>query len=309
MDTRAVVLADAFAADAAGGLPVAVLPDGSDLSDTQLRTVARELAAPATAVPTGGPPESLRAVGPDGPVDARTVAVAAVAVAAERGWLDAAGGTDHELPVAGTPHEVTAAADGRAWVDTPEPDPRSAAVDPEAVSEALAVPLPALRDVGADLPPVRVTGAVDALAVPVNFLEHLGAATPDPAALADLVGLADVAAVCAFTFDTLAADAACHARTFVPPHRDGADDEGPWMRDRRHEVPAVPAVAAGVATHLVREGVIGDEFPIVECGHYLDRPGQVHADPETLRVGGRATVTVDGTVTVPPDDDEDIVEL
>ncbi len=321
MDTRQVVLADAFAADPAGGLPVAVLPDGSDLTDTQVRTVAREFAAPATAVPTDGPPESLRAVGPRGPADPRTVAVAAFAVADERGWLDTAGeddaadgGTDHELTVAGAGREVTVAPDGRVWVGFDEPDPTPVAVDLETVSEALAVPVAALRDVGADLPPVRLTGAVDALAVPVNFLEHLGNAAPDSAALADLAGAADVAAVCAFTFDTLAADAACHARTFVPSGRDGADawDGAPsWVRERRHEVPAVPSVAAGVATHLERSGVVEAEASIVECGHYLDRPGRVHADPGDLQVGGRAFTTVDGSVTVPSDDDDDdeIIEL
>jgi len=317
MDTRQAVLVDAFAADPAGGLPVAVLPDGSDLTDTQVRTVAREFAAPATALPTDGPPESLRAVGPRGPADPRTVAVAAFALAAERGWLDTAGEddaadgeTDNELTVAGAPHEVTVAPDGRVWVGFDEPDPTPVSIDLETVSEALAVPVAALRDVGADLPPVRVTGGVDALAVPVNFLEHLGNAAPDSAALAALTATADVAAVCAFTFDTLAADAACHARTFVPSGRDGTSDGAPsWVRERRHEVPAVPSVAAGVATHLVRKGVIEAEVPIVECGHYLDRPGRVHADPGDLRVGGRAFTTVDGSAAVPSADDEEIIEL
>ncbi len=314
MDSRQVVLADAFAPDPVGGLPVAVLPDGSDLTDGQLRTVAREFAAPATAVPTEGPPASLRAVGPNGRADPQAVAVAALGVAAARDWADTASdedpgvGTDHPT-VAGTAREATVAADGRVWVDTAEPDPRPAAVDLEAVSDALAVPAATLRDVGADLPPVRVTGGVDALAVPVNFLEHLGNAAPDPAALADLTATADVAAVCAFTFDTLAADAACHARTFLPPRRDGTGTALQRVRDRHHEVPAVPSVAAGVATHLVREGVVEAGHPVVECGHYLDRPGRVHADPGSLRVGGRATATVDGTVTVPPADDGEMIEL
>jgi len=308
MDTRQVLLVDAFAADPAGGLPVAVLPDGTDLTDKQLRTVARELAAPATAVPTDGPPGSLRAVGPDGRTDSPAVAIAAFAVGAERGWVD--GEAEFAPTVAGRTREVTVAPDGRAWVAVDEPNPQPADTDLETVSEALAIPLAALRDVGADLPPLRVTGTIDALAVPVNFLEHLGNATADPTALADLAATADVAAVCAFTFDTLAADAACHARTFVPPRRDGPTDGAPLrVRETRHEVPAVPSVVAGVATHLVREGVIEGAKPVVECGHYLDRPGRVHADPDGLRVGGRAIATVDGTVTVPPAEDEEIIEL
>lgn len=317
MDTRQAVLADAFAADPTGGVPVAVLPDGTDLADEQLRAVARELAAPATAVPTDGPPESLRAVGPEGPADPRAVAVAAFALAAERGWLDTGGeddtagegGTDYGPTVAGSAREVTVDADGHTWVDSPEPNPQEADADAGTIADALGIDVAALRDVGADLPPVRLTGGVEALAVPVNFLEHLGSATVDPAALADLAESASVAVVCAFTFDTLAADAACHARTFVPPDGDGTGGAPPWMRETRQEVPAIPSVAAGIATHLSREGIIEVEKPIVECGHYLDRPGRVHADPGTLRVGGRAIATVDGTVTVPPAGDDEIIEL
>jgi len=307
MDTRQVVLADAFATEPGGGVPVAVLPDAADLGNEQVRAVARELAALVTTVPTDSPPESLRAVGPRGTADPHAVAVAAIAVAAERGWLD---GDDDgfTLTIAGADLDVTVAGDGRAWVDIDEPDPQTADVDVGAVADALGIDGATLRDVGADLPPFRVSAGVEALAVPVNFLEHLGSATPDPAALGALAGV-DV--VCPFTFDTLAADTACHARTFVPRDTSAsrAGSARSWVRETGSEVPVVPGVAAGVATHLVREGVVEAAEPVVEGGHYLDRPGRVHVDPDGPRVGGRAVLSLDGRVTVPPAGDDDILEL
>jgi len=310
MDTRDVVLADAFAAEPTGGAPVAVLPDGADLTDDQLRAVAREFDAPAAAVPTDDPPDALRSLGPRGPADRWSVAVGAFAVAADRGWVGA--GT-YGPPVAGHAHDVTVDDDGRVWVDLDEPNPQPADADPDALADALGVPAAALRDVGADIPPVRVSAGVDALAVPVNFLEHLGRASPDRAALAGLAADAGVAAVCAFTFDTLAADATCHARTFVAPGTAGEGDtpagRHPWSRVVGLEVPVAPAVAAATAVSLSRETVVEADDPVVEVGHYLDRPGRVHADPDGVRAGGRAPPSLDGTVTVPPSDDGEILEV
>jgi len=308
MDTRDVVLADAFAAEPTGGAPVAVLPDGADLTDGQLRAVARELNAPVVAVPTDGSPDALGALGPRGPADCRSVAVGGFAVAADRGWVDT--GT-YTPTVAGHTHDVTVDDGCRVWVDLDEPDPQPADADSDAVAEALGVPAAALRDVGADLPPVRVSAGVDALAVPVNFLEHLGSARPDRVALADLAAESGVAAVCAFTFDTLAADATCHARTFVAPDAGDGDTSGhpPQSRVVGTEVPVAPTVAAATAIHLSRETVVEADDPVVEVGHYLDRPGRVHADPDGVRAGGRAPPSLDGTVAVPPPDDGDILEV
>ncbi len=311
MDTRDVVLVDAFTAEPTGGVPVAVLPDGSDLTDNQVRAVARELETPATAVPTDGPPDALRAVGPRGPVDPHAVAVGAIGAATERGWIDCGThpvtveGDPRSVPTDGDTLDVTATADGRVWNSLAEPHPEPTDIELESVADALGVPLAALRDVGADLPPIRVSAGVDALAVPVNFLEHLGSAAPDPVALADLTAAVDVEAVCAFTFDTLGADATCHARTF------GDWNPGtrpPYARTVGLEAPVTPAVWAGTAISLHREAVVGDDEPVVEGGHYLDRPGWVRVDPDELRVGGRAVPTLDGTVGVPPSGDEEILE-
>jgi PhzF family phenazine biosynthesis protein len=303
MDTREVVLADAFASAPTGGVPVAVVPDGTDLADDRLGAVARELDAVATAV-AADDPEPVRAVGPRGPVDHHPQAtVGALAVGAERGWIEPE--TSAEAGGSAVP---AVDGDGRAWTALDEPTPRTAGVDLGTTAAALGVDRAALDDVGADLPPFLVSVGVEALAVPVNFLEHLGSATPDPGRLADLADATSVEAVCAFTFDTLTSEAVCHARTFVP--RTGRGEGSPWVRTAGSEVPVAPAVVGGVAVHLSREGVVEADGPTVEAGHYLDRPARVSIDigPD-LRLGGRAVAALDGTVVVPPSEDGDIVEV
>jgi trans-2,3-dihydro-3-hydroxyanthranilate isomerase len=70
-----------------------------------------------------------------------------------------------------------------------------------------------------------------------------------------------------------------------------------------------PAVAGGVVVHLTREGIVENDRPAVEQGHYLDRPGRVAVDAGRARVGGRTVASLDGTVTLPEAADDDIVEL
>jgi trans-2,3-dihydro-3-hydroxyanthranilate isomerase len=342
MDTRQVVLVDAFAAEPTGGVPVGVVPDGEDLTDDQLRAVASELDAATAALSTETAGE-IRVCGPSGPLDQHLQAtVGAFALGVERGWLEP--GT--HTPTAGSGSQtVSVGEDGRTWVAVEDPRPETVDVDYATVASALGLDVASLRDVGADLPPVRLSVGVDALAVPVNFLEHLGNVTPAPGALADLTQGVGVEAVCAFTFDTLAADAACHARTLVPPGagRGAATGSLSLARASGLEVPVSPAIAGGVATHLTREGIIEGERPTVEQGHYQDRPAQVqiavHSEPlrgseqssgekprdseargasenasgekprdSELWVGGRATVSLDGSVVVPDAEDDDILE-
>jgi trans-2,3-dihydro-3-hydroxyanthranilate isomerase len=312
MDTRDVVVADAFAAEPTGGLPVGVLPGGADLTDDQFRAVAGELDAAVTAMPTDGPPDRLRVVGPRGPVEHHPqVTVGGFALAAERGWI---GAGSYSPVTARGQQEVAVGDDGRTWVGLEDPNPQPVEVEYDTAADALGIDRAAFEDVGADLPPFCVSVGVEALAVPVNFLEHLGSARADPAALGELTDSVGVDALCAFTFDALAADSACHARTFVPDGRGGdragTAGQSPWVRAVGTEVPVTPAVVAGVATHLYREGVIDDDEPVVEQGHYLDRPGRVHADVDGgVRAGGRAVASLDGTVAVPPPEADDIVEI
>lgn len=302
MDTREAVLVDAFAAEPTGGLPTVVLPDGEDLTDDQLAAAASEFAADAAVpIPGDGVPERLRVMAPDGSESGRvTPAIAALALANERGHV-ATG--EYTLGTPAGTREATAAEDGRAWIAVDDAPATEADVALESVAEALGVDVAALRDVGSDLPPTHVAAGRDALAVAVNFLEHLSGARPDRDALADLAVGADVEAVCAYTFDTLHAGMACHLRTFVP----GAD-RGP--RASGLEVPVTPRLAAGCARYLANTGTVEGETLSVEQGHFLDRPATIDVGVVDGRVGGRAVTSLAGTVTLPqPGDGDDIIEV
>jgi PhzF family phenazine biosynthesis protein len=298
MDTRQAVIVDACAADPAGGTPVGYLPDGTDLTDDQLQTVAGELAVP-TAVPDGG---GLRVVAPTGPVEGHTAAtIGAMGFQHERG--ERAVGEETLASATGT-RDVEVTSDGGVWVDQPRPTVADADADEGRIADALGIDVAALRDVGADLPPLRLSVGSDVLAAPVNFLEHVSGAAPDPVALGEVAAAADVEALCVFTFDTLAADAAAHVRAFVPPATDLP------VRTVGLETTALPALAGGLVSQLFERGIIEDARTSVEQGHFVDRPGRVHVETGSgLRVGGHSVTTLDGTVAVPTADDDDIIEV
>jgi trans-2,3-dihydro-3-hydroxyanthranilate isomerase len=298
METRDALLVDACAADPTGGVPVGVLPDGAGLTDDQLGAVAGGLAT-TVAVPDG---DSLHVVGPTGPRQQHPAAtIAALGGTHERGeravgeyTISTAGGAVHA--------EVTS--DGGVWVEQSPPAVSEADIEESRIAAALGIDPAAMRDVGADLPPSVVSVGIDALVAPVNFLEHVSGATVEPGTLAAVADAADVDVVCPFTFDTLAADAACHLRAFVPPGR---------LLGRRTlglETPALPAVAGALVSQLFERGTIEDATTSVEQGHFVDRPGRVHVDAEgDLRVGGHTHTSLDGSVTVPAADDDDIIEV
>jgi predicted PhzF superfamily epimerase YddE/YHI9 len=73
------------------------------------------------------------------------------------------------------------------------------------------------------------------------------------------------------------------------------------------EVPVTPALVGGCLTHLHGRGTVETATTVVEQGHFCDRPGRVHVDATSgLRVGGRTVTTLEGTVTLPPAEDDDI---
>lgn len=299
MDTRQALLVDAFADEPTGGRPVAVLPDGDGLSDTQCRQVGSELGA-ASVVTHQSDTIHVKTDTTGGAIEG---ALAGSVALSER---DQIAGREWTVDTDAGALRVEPEDDGRAFVDRTSVVggdeftelAASAAVDEESVAEALEIDVAALRDVGADLPVARADSAGGSILAPVNFFEHLSRASPDLAALSALCANADARRLVAFTFDTLSSDADAHARVFAP----AAGGELPTA--------ATPLSDCGV--YLSRQGVFdGERGEItVECGHVLDRPGRVTVrltDP--VQVGGRAITTLDGTLTVPDSEDEEIIEL
>lgn len=278
-----VLVVDVFATEPMAGRPVAVFPD-ADLTDGQYCAVGDELGATGTLA---AEPDGLYAVG----------ARADVALAVASGALVE---QDHDPgPTTVQGHRelsVDIAPDGTVTVDMPPADSRPVEVAESEVADALGVDRAALADVGADLPLARVSAGAGYLAVPVNFMEHLGSADPDREWVAGILDKADAEALYAFSFDTLAAGTDWHARVFT----------------REGEVAASARAAAATARYVLRQGALDAdrEKLVAASGHFVDRPSRVGvdltgADPE---VAGTALTVFDGTVTVPEPDDDDILE-
>ena len=306
METRQVVLADAFADEPLGGLPVAVVPDGDSLAGGRLRRIATEFGATgAVALRDGAMTYVARKEGDRGDEADGAVAgaVAGGAALIERGHVDT--GT-HTMAVDGAAPDGSAPAeldleieqDRRVGVPLPE-QPDQSTVPTADVAAVLGIDVAALDDVGADLPAARTEGYGGTLLVPVNFLEHLSRADPAADDLAPLLAAVEATRLCAFTFDTLGTETDLHARFFRP----GVEE---------CERPASGVAAGACGAHLSRHAVFdGDRESIrIECGRFLDRPGTVVTTlDEQPRVGGSALTVLDGDLALPPDDDDGIIEV
>jgi PhzF family phenazine biosynthesis protein len=303
MDTRQALLVDAYAAEPTGGTAAGVVPEADGLSDDQMQAVASELGATETAfvLPAAEADRRLRCFSSDEELEqAATATVAAHAALYERGEID-----DAEWTVDTTTGEVAVETkqNGMVWVEQGRAEITEIDVPYSDVADALGLDAATLKDVGADLPLVTADTGEPWLVVPVNYFEHLSNLTVDVAAVASLCDRADAVGVYPFTFDTVGADATRRSTLHGRAFRAGSRAEQP-----------VSAAASGACAAFVRQyGALDDtvEQITVEGGHFRERPGVVSVDTDGTEVwvGGRGVTTLDGTVTVPPaDDDDDIIE-
>ncbi|GAB7090309.1 PhzF family phenazine biosynthesis protein [Halorubrum luteum] len=302
METRRALLVDAFTDEPLAGNVAGVVPNAEGLSDDQMERIAAELGASETAFLTESSAGSdadrrIRYFSPTTEVDLcghATIASYATLVAD-----DALAPGEETLETNVGELTVTADDDGTVWMRQQPPTVRRVDVEHGRLGAALGVDPAALRDVGADLPAAVASTGLPFLIVPVNFLERLGEADPETDAVVALSEEFDVAGVYAFTFDALDADATLHGRAFVPAL--GVDED------------PVTGTASGACAAYLREVAAFDgEFPEelrLEQGHFLDRPGSVRVrlDGDDVRVGGRATVSLDGEIRIPDADDDDLI--
>lgn len=287
METRDLLVVDAFADELLAGVRIPLLPDGSSVTDGQLRAVADEVGAPAAVTHRDGKIRHVPRVGHGAPVAA---GVAGCVGLAERGGLEP--GTYTLVHPDGESSSVELEADRTATVAA-EQRVEPAGVDQATVADALGLPTGAVADV--DLPVGRADGAGGSLLVPVTFLDGLGDASPAPGAVPDLLG--DDERLVAFTFDTLAAETDLHARVFEPAAGGERATSGVGV--------------AGCVQYLSsRAAFDGERSSLrVESGHFRDRPATLDATLETGTVTGRALLGLAGTANLPPDDDDDIIVL
>jgi PhzF family phenazine biosynthesis protein len=304
------LLVDAFTDEPLSGNPAGVVPDAGALTETQMQAIARELGASETAFvrPSDETLHRVRYFTPTQEVDLcghATIAAFSVLASEE---VVAAGSHEVATNVGTVDVEVeTEAGDGdgddrtpTVWLAGREQTVDLVDLDYARVGEALGIDPAALEDVGADLAPAVASTGLPWLCLPVNFLEHLGGAKPQDALVEALADEYDAAGVYAFTFDTLDADSTLHARAFAP---------GIGVR----EDPVTGTAAGACAAYLRHVEAYDDDTAYddlrFEQGHYVDRPGLVRArlSPDGVAVGGTATVALDGTLSVPTPDDDDIL--
>ncbi|MEF8779127.1 MAG: PhzF family phenazine biosynthesis protein [Haloferacaceae archaeon] len=299
-DTRRVHLVDAFTDEPLSGNVAGVVPDAEGLSDDQLRAIAAELGASETAFlfPSEAADRRIRYVTPTREVD-----LCGHATIASHGLLLATGELDpgtHSLETNVGVLEIEARNDGTVWMEQDEPSVRRVDAEYGRLADALGIDRAALADVGDELPVAVASTGLAFLIVPVAFLESLGDASPDPAAIEELSAAFDVTGTYAFTFDTLASDSTLHARMFAPAA--GVPED-----------PVTGTASGACGAYLRHVGAFDGDVPAemrFEQGHFLDRGGIVRVRTgDGVRVGGRAVQSLEGTIAVPDLGDDEIIEV
>ncbi|WP_121822805.1 PhzF family phenazine biosynthesis protein [Halostella salina] len=299
MDTVRALQVDAFTDEPLTGNAAGVVPDASGLVAEQMQAVARELAVSETAflLPSDDADRRVRYFTPTQEVDLCGHATVAAHAHLYADGAIAAGTHTLETNVGVLDIDVTD--DGAVWMTQDTPTVRPVDADYDRLADALDVPVGALQDVGADMPTAVASTGLPFLVVPVNFLEHVGDADPDMAAVEAICDEYDATGLYLFTFDALSGDATLHARMFAP----GAGvPEDP-----------VTGTASGAAGAYLREvsafdGELPEEMTF-EQGHFVDRPGHVRVRVgDSVRVGGDAVTALDGTLSVPDADEDEILE-
>ena len=298
-DTRRVALVDAFTTEPLAGNAAGVVPEADDLAPEQMQAVARELSVSETAFVADSADADRRLTyhSPTQEVDlCGHATVAAHGLLYEDGVIDAG---SHTVETNVGVLDVEVAEDGTVWMTQDTPSVQPVDVDYERLGAALGVDPAAFQDVGADLQAAVASTGLPFLVVPVNFLEHVGSASPDDAAVEAIADEYDAAGVYAFTFDALDADSTLHARAFCPSLGISED-------------PVTGTASGAVGAYLRQTGAFTD-FPdevVCEQGHYLDRPGtvRVRVDGGDVRVGGQSVLALDGSLRVPEHEEDDILE-
>lgn len=314
METRRALLVDAFTDEPLAGNVAGVVPDAAGLSDDRMAKVAAELGASETAFLSEAgdgadeidgdtaADERVRYFTPSTEVDlCGHATIASYAALYDAGEIDAG---ERTLRTNVGDLSIRVDGDGTVWMRQNPPTVErvpEAELGADRLGDALGIDPAALRDVGADLPVAVASTGLPWLVVPVNFLERLGEAEPDAAAIEEISNAYDAAGIYAFTFDALEAESTLHGRAFAPAVGVAED-------------PVTGTASGAVGAYLRAVDAFDGELPNelrFEQGHFVDRPGyvRVRVDGDEVGVGGRAVVSMDGELAVPeePDDDE-IVE-
>ena len=297
METIRVLQVDAFTDEPLSGNPAGVVPDAEGLTDDQMAAIAAEMAVSETAFlsPSERADYRIRYFTPTQEVDLCGHATIGTGAVLHDEGLEGTVTLETNVGVL----EVDVDADGTVWMTQDAPEIREVDVGYDRVAAALGVDRAALEGARADLPLAVAATGLPFLVVPITYLSDLGSADPDMGAIEDLTDAVDATGIYVFSFDTLERESTLHGRMFAP----GAGVP---------EDPVTGTASGAVGAYLDRFGAFDDEFPDelrLEQGHYVDRPGvvRVRVRPE-VRVGGRGVAVLEGSLLVPPAEDDEILE-
>ncbi|EMA55668.1 MULTISPECIES: PhzF family phenazine biosynthesis protein [Halococcus] len=299
MESVRALLIDAFTDEPLAGNAAGVVPAADGLSAAQMQAIAREIGASETAFlrSADDADRRVRYFTPSTEVDlCGHATIASHALLREDGTID-----DGAHTLATDVGVLDVEIDGdRVWMTQNDPEIETVDPDIERVAAALGVDPAAITDV--DLPMARSSTGLPFLVVPVTFLSVLGECEPDMAAIETLCETVDATGLYAVTFDTLTADATAHGRMFAP----GAGIP---------EDPVTGTASGAVGAYLRRFEAVEATEMTFEQGHFVDRPGRVDVRidedapaGERVRVGGRASIALDGELTVPEIDKAGVIE-
>ena len=302
MESYRTLLVDAFTTEPLAGNAAGVVPDAAGMSEEQMQAIARELSVSETAflLPSTEADREVRYFTPTQEVDlCGHATIAAHGALFDDGTIDA-GSYTLETNVGVLDIQVTETS--AVWMTQNSPQIFEVELDYGEAADALGIDEAAFKDVGADLPPAYASTGLPFLLLPVNFLEHLSSMEPDYDAVAELAEKHDTEGIYTFTFDAIgrSQDSTLHGRAFVPGL--GVDED-----------PVTGTASGACGAYLDHFAAFDDEFPermTFEQGHFMDRPGYVgvRVDGRTVQVGGDAVVSLDGSLTVPEYDDDEIIE-
>jgi PhzF family phenazine biosynthesis protein len=298
METIRVLQVDAFTDEPLTGNPAGVVPNADGLSDDQMQAIAAEMAVSETAFlrSSEDADRRVRYFTPTQEVDLCGHATIGSFAHLHDEDLEP-GSTTLETNVGVLDIEV--AADGTVWMTQDEPSIREVDVGYDRVANALGVDAAALEGASADIPLAVSSTGLPFLIAPITYLSDVGNAEPDMAAIEDLTDAVDAAGVYLFSFDALEPESTLHGRMFAP----GAGVP---------EDPVTGTASGAVCAYLDRFGAFDDDLPDelrLEQGHYVDRPGLVRVRlDDAVRVGGRGVTVLDGSIVVPEDAEDEILE-
>ncbi|ELY43689.1 PhzF family phenazine biosynthesis protein [Natronorubrum sulfidifaciens] len=298
MQTTRVLQVDAFTDEPLTGNPAGVVPNADDLSDAQMQAIAAEMAVSETAFlrSSESADRRIRYFTPTQEVDlCGHATIGSFAHLYDEGLEP--GTTTLETNVGDL--EIALEDDGTVWMTQERPEVREVDIGYDRVADALGVEQAALEGASDDIPLAVASTGLSFLVVPITYLSDLGSAAPEMQTIEELTDALDVTGVYLFTFDALERESTLHGRMFAP----GAGVP---------EDPVTGTASGAVGAYLDHFGAFDDDFPEelrLEQGHYVDRPGLVRVRVDgDVRVGGRGVTVLDGSLAVPADDDEEIIE-